>query len=405
MTPPSASETAPTPAADAPYTALPIHARFEAIAEPRSFAPLPDDWFVAVADIVDSTSAIARGRYKDVNLIGASAIVAVRNAVQPLQVPYVFGGDGATLCIPGCARERAGEALRATMQIAERQFGLALRAAMVPIAELRALGSEVRVARYHASESYVQAAFAGGGVQLAERLAKHEEQGRAFRLHAPRETLLGDFSGLECRWNDIASPREEIATWLVQALHPSERERARIYAEVLELFRAVYGEPAAAHPIAPQHLRLTLRGEQLAREAKVHGADEGRLARLRRLLVMRIENLLGRLCMRFGLRAAGVAWGTYRQEVRANTDYRKFDDLLREVLAGTRAQREQLTHHLESRRAAGELAYGVHASSHALMTCLVFERAGTHVHFVDGRDGGYAMAALELKKQRGRAIS
>ncbi|MBL8896549.1 MAG: DUF3095 domain-containing protein [Planctomycetes bacterium] len=395
------SSTSPSKAPPVPatYAGLPIHADFESIADPRSFAPLPDDWIVAIADLVDSTGAIARGLWKDVNLLGASAIVAVRNAVQPIEIPYVFGGDGATLCLPASAREAASEALRATMQIAERQFGLMLRAALIPIAELRARGVDVRVARYRASESYVQAAFSGGGVQLAERLAKHADLGRAFRLAAPTETVLGDFSGLECRWSDIASPREEIATWLVQALHADEAARARTYAEVLELFRAIYGAPADAHPIALRHLQLSLSGEKLAREAKVHGPADARFARLRRLLAMRAENLLGRVCMRLGLRAAGVVWGSYRQEVRANTDYRKFDDVLREVLAGTRAQREELVARLEPRRRAGELVFGVHASSHALMTCLVFERAGTHVHFVDGRDGGYAMAALALKRQ------
>jgi len=34
-----------------------------------------------------------------------------------------------------------------------------------------------------------------------------------------------------------------------------------------------------------------------------------------------------------------------------------------------------------------------------LMTCLVFERHGQQVHFVDGADGGYAAAAKEMKKR------
>ena len=33
-----------------------------------------------------------------------------------------------------------------------------------------------------------------------------------------------------------------------------------------------------------------------------------------------------------------------------------------------------------------------------LMTCLIFERMGSQVHFVDAADGGYAMAAVGLKK-------
>jgi hypothetical protein len=33
------------------------------------------------------------------------------------------------------------------------------------------------------------------------------------------------------------------------------------------------------------------------------------------------------------------------------------------------------------------------------MTCLVFERNGRQVHFVDGADGGYAIAAKSMKQR------
>jgi hypothetical protein len=35
----------------------------------------------------------------------------------------------------------------------------------------------------------------------------------------------------------------------------------------------------------------------------------------------------------------------------------------------------------------------------ALLTCIVFSYNGNHVHFVDGSDGGYALAARSLKAQ------
>lgn len=46
----------------------------------------------------------------------------------------------------------------------------------------------------------------------------------------------------------------------------------------------------------------------------------------------------------------------------------------------------------------GQIAYGVHVSHQAMMTCLMFNLQD-HVHFIDGADGGYALAAKQLKDQ------
>ena len=45
-------------------------------------------------------AAIEAGRYKDVNVIGASIIISVLNAVGEVDLPYTFGGDGAALLVP-----------------------------------------------------------------------------------------------------------------------------------------------------------------------------------------------------------------------------------------------------------------------------------------------------------------
>jgi hypothetical protein len=41
----------------------------------------------------------------------------------------------------------------------------------------------------------------------------------------------------------------------------------------------------------------------------------------------------------------------------------------------------------------------MHKSREALMTCIVQSYNGNHLHFVDGSDGGYALAARELKRR------
>lgn len=62
---------------------------FASLALRESYSPLPTDWAVVAADVVNSTRAIREGRYKEVNTIGVSVIAATRNAVRPVEVPCV----------------------------------------------------------------------------------------------------------------------------------------------------------------------------------------------------------------------------------------------------------------------------------------------------------------------------
>ena len=70
--------------------------------DPARYTPLPPDWSIGVADIVQSTKAIAENRYKAVNMAGAAVIAAVTNALGNREFPFVFGGDGASFAVsPG----------------------------------------------------------------------------------------------------------------------------------------------------------------------------------------------------------------------------------------------------------------------------------------------------------------
>ena len=86
-------------------------------------------------------------------------------------------------------------------------------------------------------------------------------------------------------------------------------------------------------------------------------------------------------------------------ELVDNSDFRKFDGVLRMVIDGNDQQYEALSRTLAEMHAQGHLAYGLHQSPQALLTCLVHSYTGEHVHFVDGSNGGYAMAARGLKQQ------
>src|SRR5512138_1061506 len=102
------------PSPDRFYSSLPVFRDFTHVMDPGLFRPLPDDWMVGTADIVQSTKAIAENRYKAVNMAGASVIVAVTHALQDREFPFVFGGDGASFAVPAADADVAREALIAT---------------------------------------------------------------------------------------------------------------------------------------------------------------------------------------------------------------------------------------------------------------------------------------------------
>ena len=83
------------------YEDLPSFSKFDEVVENERYHPLPDDWFVGVTDVINSTGAIAEGRYKMVNMAGASVISAVTNELGGAPFPFVFGGDGAGFAAPG----------------------------------------------------------------------------------------------------------------------------------------------------------------------------------------------------------------------------------------------------------------------------------------------------------------
>ena len=148
------------------YATLPVQRGFRALMDPARYAPLPDDWSIGIADVVQSTKAIAEKRYKAVNMAGAAVIASVTNALGGHDFPFVFGGDGASFAVPPRDADKAREALAATAAWADGELGLTLRVALIPVAHIRAQGFDVRVARY--GRVCLEVCDRGAGVAAAD---------------------------------------------------------------------------------------------------------------------------------------------------------------------------------------------------------------------------------------------
>lgn len=378
------------------YDQLPALHRFSDMFEARNFVPAPGDWQVAISDVRESTAAIAAGRYKEVNMAGAASIVALLNIAGGRDIPFVFGGDGASLLIPPDLLGPARSALAGVRALSRRELGLDLRVGLVPMADLRAAGAELLVARLRISAHYDQALFSGGGLAAAERLLKDPASGPRYSL--PEDAHgAADLSGLECRWQDVPSRHGETVSLLVMAAPGSSpRAASATYREVTAWIEAAYGVESDYHPLSTPGLRASTSPRQLMAEARLRGGPGA--ARLGYLLKIWGANVaVGAYRSYQRLRGLQPWWDAYRDLVFRTADYRKYDDTLRMVIAGTSGRRERLTRTLEDAYRRGRLVYGLHVTDRALMTCLVFERMGRQVHFVDGADGGYALAAQDMK--------
>ncbi len=373
------------------FKALPVFVDFEGVADSSNYRPLPADWALATADIVDSTGAIEAGRYKAVNMAGASVISAILNALGQNDLPFVFGGDGALVAVPPSAIGKAREALAAVQNWVAEELELTMRAALVPVADIQAAGLEVRVARFQASADISYAMFSGGGSSWAEARMK---EGLFSVPPAPTGTRP-DLKGLSCRWNPLQSRHGDIVSIIAV---PTNGTGGPAFQQLIsDIVALAAGEERGGHPVAPEGPQLGLSTSGLAAEAKA-AAPKGK--RLRQKAFILGQYLLTVSLFRLGLKLGRFDAKEYRRNVASNSDFRKFDDGLKMTIDVDAERLAKIEARLEEATRAGICRYGLHRQASALMTCIVpTPLSHDHMHFIDGAAGGYAMAASQMKKR------
>ncbi len=361
---------------------------------------LPEDWWLVLADVTGSTAAIESGRYKDVNTVAAATIMAVINVDRQSEIPFIFGGDGTSIAIPPHMVEGAKGALLASKQMALDGFNLDLRVALMPAKEILRRDLRLGVCKYRLSATVNQASFSGFGWSWAESTMKDPVIGAPFLVVDDGSFKVeADFTGFECRWKPVKARLESKLAIIVQSTAKTPDQHSQIYEEFLAEIKEIYGDVNHYHPLAESRLGLTMNLARLRGEAIVRSKNRSGLSYFFGTVRLCFISLIGSLAFNFNLKLAGVRWGKYKREVVENTDFRKFDGALKMVVDGTGRQEEKLNQYLENQYRQRRLVYGLHRSPEAIMTCLVFTPGQDHAHFVDGSNGGYAIAAKGLKKQ------
>ena len=373
------------------YNDLKTIEEFSKIMEDKNFSKVPNDWHILVCDIKDSTKAIEEGKYKQVNFVAALSIIGVLNIDNKLDFPYIFGGDGSSLIIPSNLVEKSKKVLIEAKKIAKDSFDLELRIGIVSIKEIEKRGFLIEICKHKISENYIQAIVRGKGLELAEELLKTEYE--TFKIDESTDiSYEANFQGLECRWEDIKSPKDETISILIKAINLEKQNE--IYKNCINKIEEIAGIYQKRNPIQKiNQLVLSFNPKRLSIEASVF--SKNKILKIFVIFRLLFENLLGLLLMKFSI----GNWSIYKDRITHTTDTEKFDDMLRMVICTTNKESQEIETFLEKEFKSKNIIYGIHKSDSALMTCLIFQRHGKHTHFVDASNGGYALAAKEMKKR------
>jgi hypothetical protein len=231
--------------------------------------------------------------------------------------------------------------------------------------------------------------FSGGGITWFEERAKRGE----YALPPAPPDARPDLTGLSCRWG-VAPARHGLVLSLIVTPRGDD---PRYGALVEEIVRMALDAAQSARPITVESLGVAAPGKAIALETIAMTASGA--PRWKARLTAAAGYLAGVTFHRFKLKAGGFDAAVFAADVAANSDFRKFDDGLRMTLDCTPAFADALEARLSA--AADFAEWGLFRQKAAQLTCFVpsiMERG--HVHFVDGADGGYTMAATAMKARR-----
>ena len=372
------------------YRDLDSFSDFSEFTDHGHFHPIPSDWFVVVTDVMGSTQAIDSGKYKDVNTLGAASIVVVQNALEDFSFPFIFGGDGASILIPEIHLAKILSELSILKNQATQTFGLELRVGSVSVKEITKGPETIEVAKYELTSGKTVAMIRGGGLSLADRLIKTNPD---FQIVPETTDASANLTGLSCRWDEIPNKHGSILALIVAAAPEREHE---VYKDLIAQFGTIVkdstGPANPVHPSLMSYLPLNSCVENEKRFERTGGTKW----RLRWL-----EIVAAVMVFRKKIPPFLFSPKKYKNSMVSHSDYRKFDDALRMIIDCNSDQVTMVENYLREAHQRGDLCYGIHKSETSLMTCFVNSlKDGDHIHFIDAGNGGYAMAAKQLKAQQ-----
>ncbi len=366
----------------------PVH---KLVSNEKLFHNVPGDWHVVVADVENSTQAVESGFHNDVNLAATGSVVTVINEIKSnlknAEIPYFFGGDGATFLIHESYLQDVLRALDTYRIHVDKNLSLSLRVGNMKVSEILKNGYTIKIAKSKLNQFLTVPIILGNGLKYAESSIKDNFDEAE---HLLTDTSKINLKGMECRWDEIApkSQDNKVVCLLVNSVH--EDSQSALYSDILNMITMLFGSLKERTPISVNRLKL-----------------KATISKIRKEMIARIgENKMTYLFKHWIVTYMGSFYFKYFKEgqeylskVSLLSDTIMIDGSLNMVMEGNVQQIERLTNYLDLLEKEGKITYGIHTTYASVMSCYVQDRKDNHIHFVDGTEGGYTSAAIIYKSK------
>ena len=370
------------------YSQLHLHygALHELLLDETAFTEVPKEWNIIVTDIKNSTLAVQEGKQQLVNLAATGSIVACLNIsrAKGIDIPFFFGGDGATLLVPDEILPDCLYALQLHQERCSLSFDFFLRVGHRNVSQLKEQGAQLKIARYKRNDLHIMPIILGDALQIAERSIKESEPQDAME----QMTYNLNLQGMECKWDKIKPPQKgnEVLTFIISAA--TVASQSELYSEVLKKIDLIYGEDRIRHPLSAGKLKM------------VH-----HLSRFKNEVKMKYKKVTSRqIAANWWLSIAGSIFAKYTRpgknyihDLIQLTETLLLDGSINTVITGEESQRKELLAYLDQLEGENKLKYGYYTSSSSILSCFVTALDDYHIHFLDGDNGGYTQASKVLK--------
>jgi hypothetical protein len=354
------------------------------------FAPVPDSWQILVTDVENSTAAVKNGKQQAVNLAATGSIVACLNIAREadVEIPFFFGGDGATVLVPEHLLKDCLAALTLHQERCLTNFDFYLRVGYRSVRTMREAGSSINICRYRRNNFHVMPMIQGNALKTAEAEIKQKDD-QEFNLQQLLPEKL-NLTGMECKWDKVSPPAEktEVMSLIINAVQVDQQHQ--VYSQVLDDLEKIYGEDKVRNPLSLDRLKLVTSFSQLKNEVKMKFAESS----TKKLSESFFRALAGKLFMRFSSKGK-----KYLEEMIELTETLLLDGSINTVITGTDKQREALLAQLDTLEQEEKITYGYYISESSILSCYVTAIDDYHIHFLDGDNGGYTQASKVLKKK------